>query len=167
MPVTAAVTVTPIVRLFQNARHGQLEPFNAETNWGKYRKQMEQYIIANDVMEEKRQAVEITFCGLATYMLLRNLLRSAKPSKTSLATSFEVLTNHFLPKPSEVVASFKLNPRTCHAAETAADFFASLNKLVGDCRFDVFRDRMLRDYIVKGINDEAMQQQILEIPDLT
>lgn len=128
---------------------------------------MEQYIIANDVMEEKRQAVEITFCGLATYMLLRNLLRSAKPSKTSLATSFEVLTNHFLPKPSEVVASFKFNPRTRHVAEIAADFFASLNRLAGDCGFDVFQDRMLCDCIVKGINDEAMQQQILEIPDLT
>lgn len=36
---------------------GNLEPFDAETNWDKYREGVEQYFIANDVKEEKRRAV--------------------------------------------------------------------------------------------------------------
>ncbi|XP_042148862.1 uncharacterized protein LOC115324540 [Ixodes scapularis] len=54
-----------------------------------------------------------------------------------------------------------------HDGETAADFFACLNKLADDCGFGAFRNRMLRDRIVGGINDEMIQRRLLEIPDLT
>lgn len=88
-------------------------------------------------------------------------------SEVSLEIIFVVLGKHFSPKPMEVVASFKLNSRTCNAAETAANLFASLNKLADDCGFGMFRERMLRDRVVGGINGEAMQWQLLEIPDPT
>lgn len=47
---------------------GNLEPFDAETNWDKYREGVEQYFIANDVKQEKLQAAVITCCGLVTYI---------------------------------------------------------------------------------------------------
>ncbi|KAL1421133.1 hypothetical protein MTO96_023440 [Rhipicephalus appendiculatus] len=77
------------------------------------------------------------------------------------------LKKHFSPRPSEVVATFKFNSRIRHSGEMAGDFFASLNKLADNCAFGTFRDRMLRDRIVAGINDEAMQRRLLESPDLT
>lgn len=146
---------------------GKLEPFDAQTSWEEYRERTVQYFIANDVPDDKQKAVFLTCCGPATYTLLRNLLAPVKPCNASLTTIFDVLGKHFSPKPSEVVATFKFNSRTRQVGETAADYFASLNKLADDCGFGTFRERMLRDRIVAGINDEAVQRRLLEQPDLT
>ncbi|XP_077485394.1 uncharacterized protein LOC144095592 [Amblyomma americanum] len=146
---------------------GKLEPFDTQTNWDEYRERAVQYFIANDVPDDKKRAVLLTCCGPATYTLLRNLLAPVKPCEASLTTIFDVLGRHFSPQPSEVVASFKFNSRTRQAGEAAADYFAALNKLADECGFGTFRERMLRDRIVAGINDESMQRRLLELPDLT
>ncbi|KAH7985906.1 hypothetical protein HPB49_026224 [Dermacentor silvarum] len=147
---------------------GKLEPFDVgTTSWDEYQERVEQFFIANDVEDEKKRAVLLTCLGPATYSLLRNLLSPSKPSETSLSTILDELKKHFSPRPSAVVATFKFDSRIRHSGETAGDFFASLNKLADDCAFGTFRDRMLRDRIVPGINDQETQRRLLESPDVT
>lgn len=137
------------------------------TDWDDYRERVEQYFVANDISEEKKRAVFLTCCGPEMYALLRRLLSPLKPSATALPAIFDALTKHFSPKPSEVVASYRFFSRSRNMDEPVADFVTSLNRLAEDCNFGGFRERMLRDRIVGGINDDAMRTRLLEIPDLS
>ncbi|KAH6927972.1 hypothetical protein HPB50_010202 [Hyalomma asiaticum] len=143
---------------------GKLEPLDAQTSWEEYRERTVQYFIANDVPDDKE----------LSYLLWPGHIHpasepagSCEAVRRKLTTIFGVLGKHFSPKPSEVVVTFKFNSRTRQVGETAADYFASFNKLADDCGFGPFRERMLRDRIVAGINDEAVQRRLLEQPDLT
>ncbi|XP_075556628.1 uncharacterized protein LOC142588693 [Dermacentor variabilis] len=147
-------------------RVGKLEPSDAQTSCEEYRERAAQYLIANDVPDDKQRAVLLPCCGAATYTLLQSLLALVKPCEAKSTSILDILGKHFSPKPSEVDATFKFNSGTRQAGEAAADYFASLNKLADDCEFRPFRDKMLHGYAVAGINNETLQRRLLELPDL-
>ncbi|XP_064470186.1 uncharacterized protein K02A2.6-like [Ornithodoros turicata] len=148
--------------------YGNIEQFDGDASaWTDYRDRIQQYFEANNVAQDKQRAVFLTCCGKQTYTLLRSLLAPAAPSATALPAILEALDSHYSPKPSQVVARYKFNTRVRQEGEAVSDFIAALNRLSDDCEFGTFRDSMLRDRIVCGINDAQMQTRLLEVPDLT
>lgn len=106
----------------------------------------------------RRKQVLLTMVGPSTYKLLSNLSAPAKPSQKSLATLNALLQKHFNPKPSEIVQRFKFNSRRRNKSESIATFVSELRALSEHCNFGDTLDTMIRNRLVCGVNDKAIQE---------
>jgi hypothetical protein len=68
------------------ATYGKVSPFDeAEESWTQYTERLEQYFLANEVTDAKKQrAIFFTVCGSKTYALIRDLLQPKKPDDTEI-----------------------------------------------------------------------------------
>ena len=150
---------------------GKLEPFDADQEeWPQYVERLEQFFVANDIVgdgkAEKRRATFLSVIGPAPYKLLRSLLSPVKPTEKTFEQLVAVLTEHYNPQPSEVMQRFRFNSRSRKAGETVAAYVADLRRLAEYCNYGTTLDKMLRDRLVWGINDDKTQAKFLQEKDL-
>ena len=105
--------------------------------------------------------------GPAAYKLARNLLSPAKPTEKTYEDIVTVLTKHYSPVPTEVMQRFRFNSRSRRAGETVAAFVAELRRLAEHCNYGDTLEKMLRDRLVSGVNEEAIQRKLLAERELT
>ena len=74
---------------------------------------------------------------------------------------------HREPKPSVIVQRYQFNSRQRATSETVAEYVAALRKLAEHCNFGDTLDEMLRDRLVCGIANAAVQKRLLTEPELT
>ena len=79
----------------------------------------------------------------------------------------QVLCKHYRPAPSEIVERCKFHGRYRRPGESIATFVAELRSLSEFCNFGETLEVMIRDRLVCGINDDAMQKRLLAEPRLT
>ncbi|XP_054745679.1 uncharacterized protein LOC129250061 [Anastrepha obliqua] len=77
------------------------------------------------------------------------------------------VTNHFLPRSSEIAAYYHFHKRDQYPDESVSNYIAALRPLAVDCNFGAALDRMLRDRFVCGMKDEGLQKSLLAGKDLT
>ena len=134
----------------------------ATEDWPQYIEHLEFFLIANKVTEEEmKRATFLSVIGPRTFKLLRNLLTPEKPGDKSYAELVKVLTDHFSPKPSEIVQRSKFYNRSRKPKESISGFVAELRSIAEHCNFRPTLDAMIRDRVVCGINDDAMQKRLL------
>ena len=150
---------------------GKLEPFDSDQEeWTQYVERLEQFFEANDLTGEgkaaKRRATFLSVIGPAPYKLLRSLLSPAKPTDKTFEELVAVLTEHYNPRPSEVMQRFRFNSRSRKAGESVAAYVAELRRLAEFCDYGTTLDKMLRDRLVWGINDDKTQAKFLQEKEL-
>ena len=147
---------------------GRVEDFDGnKDDWQQYVERLEHFFVANGIDgAEKKRAVFLSVIGPSTYKTLRNLLSPDKPGDKSYASLVDTLSKHFKPAPSEIVERFRFNSRTRRPGESIATFVAELRALAEFCNFGGTLEAMLRDRIVCGINDDAIQRRLLSDPKL-
>ena len=74
---------------------------------------------------------------------------------------------HREPKVSIIVRRFQFNTRNRSLDESVADYVAALRRLAEHCALGNMLDEMLRDRLVCGINNSAVQKRLLAETDLT
>ena len=109
----------------------------------------------------------LTVIGAATYKTLRNIVSPEKPGEMDFGVLVEKLSQHFRPVPSEIVERFKFHSRVRKAGESIATFVAELRSLAEFCNFGGTLEVMIRDRVVCGVNDTAVQKRLLAEPGLT
>ena len=92
---------------------------------------------------------------------------SSKPGEKSFNDIFELVTNHYNPKPSSIVQRYKFNTRVRTKDESIATYMAILRQLSEFCEFGDTLEVMLRDRLVCGVNNDRIQRRLLAEPDLT
>ena len=85
----------------------------------------------------------------------------------TFAQLVEKVKVHREPKASIIVRRFQFNSRTCSLDESVADYVAALRRLAEHCGFNNMLEEMLRDRVVCGINNSAIQKRLLAESDLT
>ena len=147
---------------------GRVEDFDGnKDDWQQYVERLEHFFVANGIDgAEKKRAVFLSVIGPSTYKTLRNLLYPDKPGDKSYASLVDTLSKHFKPAPSEIVERFRFNSRTRRPGESIATFVAELRALAEFCNFGDTLEVMLRDRIICGINDDAIQRRLLSDPKL-
>ena len=85
----------------------------------------------------------------------------AKPGEMSYSELVRALSKHYKPAPSEIVERFKFHSWSRRPGESVATFVAELRSLADFCNFGDTLEVMLRDRIVCGINDDAIQKRLL------
>ena len=119
---------------------------SAHEDWLSQTKRLQLYFTANDIINATKQRVTLlSACGTSTYQLMRSLL---------------VFENHPSPKPSatppSVMVYFNFHSCSWHQKETISDFIAELKKLVEHCEFGDSFNRMLRNRLVCGSNNQRI-----------
>ena len=123
---------------------GRIDSFDLETdNIIEYIETVEQYFIANDVTDEKKQtAIFLTVIGNETYSLLRNLLAPESPARKTVKTPSKTLIDHL--KPIIFAEHYKFYCRDQSENETITQYLAELRKLTLNCDFKDFSEQALR-----------------------
>ena len=138
---------------------GRVEEFDGTNDdWLQYVERLEHFFAANGIDDaDKKRAVLLTVVGAATYKTLRNIVSPSKPGEKTYAELVAALAKHFKPTPSEIVERFKFHSRVRKAGESIATYVAELRSLSEYCNFGATLDDMLRDRLVCGVNDRAIQ----------
>ena len=148
---------------------GKIEQFEAtKEDWPQYVERLNYFFEANSITgATKKRAILLAVIGPASYKVLRSLVSPKKPGEVSYADLVKTLTGHFSPAPSEIVQRYKFNCRVRRPGESVAAFVAELRSIAEVCEFGDTLEVMLRDRIVCGINDSAIQKNLLAEPKLT
>ena len=128
---------------------------------------LEEWCVANDVTEDKKKrAVLLTNLGAKAYHTLRALMQPDKPNTKSYKICKSTLQEHFSPAPSEIVLRYRFHVRGQKPGESISDFVAQLRHLSDGCNFDDL-SKALRDRLVVGCQNPAIQRRLLSEKDLT
>ena len=77
------------------------------------------------------------------------------------------MSDHHSPLPSEIVQRFHFHTRFRKKGETVATYVSELRAIAQGCNFGESLDAMLRDRLVVGIDNEAIQRRLLSETLLT
>ena len=147
---------------------GRIEEFDGSGDWSQYAERPENVFAANDIVDaDKKRAVFLSVEGTSTYKILRDLVTPVKPAEKPFAELLAALAKHFNPKPSEIVERFKSHSRIRKPGESVAKYVAELRSLTEFCNFGNSLELMIRDRLVCGINDAAIQTRLLADTELT
>ena len=148
---------------------GHIEEFDGtKGDWPLYVERLEHFFAANGIADaEKKRAVLLSVMGATAYKILRNVVSPSKPGEKTYAALVEALSQHFKPKPSEIVERFKFHSRVRKPGESVATYVAELRSLSEFCNFGETLEVMIRDRLVCGINDGAIKKRLLVEPKLT
>jgi hypothetical protein len=146
----------------------KFEQFNPQTdNWDIYLDRLKFCFEANGILSDHvKRANFITVCGTRVYETLLALITPRKASDVTFNEIVTILTKHFSPKPNEISVSYKFYKRDQKRDESAAEYIAQLRKLSSGCNF-LDLERMLRDRLVCGMNDNKLQYDLLKKDNLS
>ena len=151
---------------------GKIDHFDPELEeWSQYVERLGEFFKANGIVGEenkvKRRATFLSVVGPSPYKLLRSILAPVKLSEKTFEELADVLKNHYNPPPSEVMQRFRFNTRSRKLGESVATYVAELRRLAEFCNYGGSLDKMIRDRLVSGINDDNIQKKLLSEPALT
>lgn len=149
---------------------GNIEHFNTSdpSGWEAYQERVEFFLVANNITDnDKKKAVFLSLCGPSAYEILRSLIAPVKVKDKHYDEIIQILSNHFAPRTSEIVNRFRFYRRDQQPGESFSIFLKELRQLAEKCGFDAALDTMLRDRIVCGIRDEALQRRLLAEDKIT
>ena len=148
---------------------GKIDFFDLKTdNITEYIERVEQYFIANDVMDEKKQtAIFFIDIGNETHWLLQNLLTPESPAGMTVKTLSETLIDHLKRKPIIIAERYKFYCRDQSENETIIEYLVELRKLTLNCDFKDFLDQVLTDRFVCGLQINSILRRLLAERKLT
>ena len=76
------------------------------------------------------------------------------------------MKGHLKPKPLVIAERFKFHCRNQGESESVAQYMVELRKLADKCHFEGYLEEALRDRLVCGLRNEAIQRRLLTIDGL-
>jgi len=144
---------------------GQFDP--KLEGWECYFERFGQFILINDIAEDKQVPCLLAMIGPVTYNLLRNLLHPTKPGDKPLVDIDTAMTEHFTAKRIVIAERFRFYAAHQKEGEAVSSYVARLKDLAKFCNFDTTLTDMLRDKFVCGLRNGSLQQKLLANDKLT
>lgn len=140
---------------------------NVAENWRVFKQNFDVYATAIELSKKAEPiqvAIFLNACGSDATETFEtfDLDIDSKKKYAEVVKAFEA---YCAPKKNEVYEAFKFNSRNQERGETFDSFLLDLKKLVKNCGYQD-KDRMIRDRIVMGINDDSLRKKLLEKDDL-
>lgn len=150
------------------ARIGSISEYKeGKEDFESYLERLEQWMVANEVEDEKKVSVFLSLIGADAYKLLKSLLQPEKPSTKSYDQLTKALSDHYKPKPLVIMERFRFQKRNQQENESVSDFIVALKQLSTNCDFGTHLDDALRDRFVSGLRAEAIQRKLLAETNVT
>ncbi|XP_064482940.1 uncharacterized protein LOC135395775 [Ornithodoros turicata] len=145
----------------------------------------------------KKRAFLLSQCGERTYQTIRALVHPRLPAEVDYAELVQILSGHFDPKPTELLGRCKFHKRDQLPSESISQYVTELRSIAKECNFGTPAARplqttaesgdavatpvdpvpaldtslplkvMLRDRLICGVRDPALQQRLLTERNIT
>lgn len=148
-------------------RIGEIKEFNMTEGWELWTQRLQQFFLANDVTEVRKDSLFLTLLGSEGYALLRNLCTPDLPSSKSFETLLTLMKEHLQPKPSVIMERYKFKECRQKDSENIRQFVTNLKKLSTYCEFGTNLNYHVRDQFVWGLRSDAIKQKLLGEKDLS
>lgn len=151
------------------AKLGSIEQFNIKKPqyWVSYKERVEFYLDGNAIEENQRKAVFLSICGPELFELARSLCAPVNLKDIALKQVWEKLDSHFVPSEPEIARRIVFERCNQDENESAAEYIAKLREIAKECNFEDKLEERLRDRLVGGIKDQAVQKRLLMEKKLT
>ena len=149
--------------------HGRLPEFGGTVDdWEIFAEQLTYYFAANGITDAaKQRAILLSVCGTATYKLLKTLVAPAALTTKTFAELVQLATDHHHPKPSIIMRRFRFNTGVREQGESITTFVTRLRDLASHCEYGESAKELIRDRLVCGVRDDALQRGLLAVAGLT
>uniref|UniRef100_A0A5S6Q817 Reverse transcriptase domain-containing protein n=1 Tax=Trichuris muris TaxID=70415 RepID=A0A5S6Q817_TRIMR len=143
---------------------GNIAAFDVKnaTSWEVYAERLEYYCEANNITDDSRKrATLLTVIGSETYAILRSIISPAAPKSKTYQQLVATLRSHFIPQTSLIYRRFLFHKRIQRPDETISTYITELRQLAEECNFGATLTERLRDQLVCGLRDDAIQRRLL------
>ena len=113
------------------------------------------------------EAILLNACGIATYKRLKTLVAPAALTTKTFAELVHLATDHHHPKPSVIMRRFRFNTFVREQGESITCFVMLPRHLASHCEYGESAKELIRDHLVCGIRDDALQRSLLAVAGLT
>lgn len=144
-----------------------IEPFRKGTSFCDWVERLAYCFQANEITDQMKKAHLITLGGPVMYSELKLLYPNGTLEAASYADIVSKLKARLDKVEPDVIQRAQFNSRIRQPGETLEDFVLALKLQAEFCSFGDFKNMAIRDRIVAGINDKALQQRLLNEDKLT
>ncbi|UYV84399.1 K02A2.6-like [Cordylochernes scorpioides] len=145
-----------------------IEKFDESTeSWERNTERLEYFFEANNIDQNKKNAIFLTLLTPTVYNLLYDLCIPKKLSDVENIYPVLVsnLKKHFNPTPSAIVERSKFTNRARMPGEKISTYIAELKKMAEYCKFGSTLDEAIQDRLIAGIEDDSIQRKLLREGD--
>ncbi|XP_058444176.1 uncharacterized protein K02A2.6-like [Malaya genurostris] len=138
--------------------------------WSRWVERLEGAFVLFGVREESKRYMLLHFMGGETYDIICDKIAPQKPQTLTYAEIVRLLETHFNPEPLEILENFRFKSRKQgddRPEETIDEYLIALRKLAITCNFGEYLNTALRNQLVFGLKDRAIQSRLLEVRNLT
>ena len=137
-------------------------------DWATYLNRLESFFTANGIADaDEKRAVLLRTMGCYALKMVKGLVAPKTVGEESYDDLVMIMKNYLEVKPTEIAHRLRFYNRTRRPLESVALFHEELCRLADRCTFGDVRDDMLRDRLVCGINNHAIQLRLLAEDNLT
>lgn len=136
--------------------------------WLQFKQQFQIFLTAagfDRFSEARKAAIFLNSVGHEVQELYFNVLKTDESTKYEQI--IKILDDFFEPKQNEIISTYCFHKRNQVEGESFDLFYTEIRKLVKNCNFKEQEERMIRDRIVLGVQDQKLQRKFLEINNLT
>ncbi|KAJ8911607.1 hypothetical protein NQ315_015941, partial [Exocentrus adspersus] len=144
---------------------GHLREFDPTTaDWSIFKKRMENYFVANNIVDDKRKsAILLNILNEEAYKLLYNLCLPVEPENKTYAELIPLLSEHFKPSVTVFAARYKFYNSRKSASESPKEWAARVKQLAVLCEFENNQlDFVLRDHFIIAYDKGRVQDRLFE-----
>lgn len=149
------------------ALYGTIDPYVPGTSFSNYIEHIEYFFSSNNVPDERKKDLFMTFAGMATFEELKLLYPSTDLKTLSYAEITKKLKERFDKVDNELVSRYKFRCRKQGPSESNENFILAVRLLAESCDFGQFRDTAIRDQLLFGLSDRKLQKRLLSEDELT
>ena len=117
--------------------------------------------------EDKQRAILLSACGTTTYKLLKTLVAPAELTSKSFSELVKLAQEHYNPKPSVIMRRYQFNTCVRQEGESVTAYVTRLRDLASHCEYGDSAKELIRDRLVCGVRDDALQRTLLAVAKLT
>ncbi|KAK4874704.1 hypothetical protein RN001_014064 [Aquatica leii] len=141
---------------------------NLSENWRKFKQNFEIYLKASDKCgkdDKAKIAILLNIIGEESVGIY-NTFTLSETERVSFQSVLKAFEDHCSPNKNIVFKRLKFYSRVQQEAEGFDQFLTDIKKSSKPSEFDALCEEMIRDRIVLGIYDKAIQERLLRVEDL-
>ncbi|XP_058445611.1 uncharacterized protein K02A2.6-like [Malaya genurostris] len=144
-----------------------IEPYRKGTSFSDWEERLGYYFIMNNVTDESKKAHFVTLGGPIIFSELKLLFPNGKLVEAPYNEIVAKLKLRFDKVESDLIQRFKFHQRVQQLDETVEDFILAIKLQAEFCTFGDHKHTAIRDRVVAGLRDKALQQRLLNEDNLT
>lgn len=151
----------------QSSLATNIEPYRKGAGFTEWAERLEYLFSINAVKEEHKKAYLATLGGPVVYSELKLLYPNTDLNTIAYRDMISKLKARFDKVAPDIIQRLNFNNRMQQKDESVEDFVLAVKLQAEFCTFGDYKSIAIRDRVIAGIRDKALQQRLLNEENLT